>query len=99
MSIHSNSSLKDLVSRLDFFDLTCEQLQKEIPKYIKRNTDMSKSIKSFSLAIKSVASSEFNPNLKDFLFLYANKQDNIEKQLEIYNICEEVLTFLTNHNL
>lgn len=91
--MNSTTSATELASKLEFFELTCELLQKEIPKFTRKNIEMAKTAKNMTSTLKSVAANETNPLLKDCLFNLAAKFGSRETSLNVYRTSEEV------HNL
>ena len=63
----------ELTTKLEFYETTCELLKKEIPKFIRKKSEMSKSILKLSNVLKDVASIESNPGLKDCMFKMAGQ--------------------------
>ena len=67
-------------NRVDFYESCVNQLKKEIPKYLSKHSELEKSHRSFSKVLNGVASSEPNQKLQDLIFLFAQKQDSLEKE-------------------
>jgi len=76
-----------------------DQLKKDIPKYLNKMSDLEKYHKSMAKAMRNVASSEPNRKLQNVIFLYAQKQDVMEKQALSFNSSDKLVSELINDSL
>lgn len=67
-----------------------EQLKREIPRYLNRQHELDKTHKHLAKALKGIGSSEPNQKLRDVLFLYSQKHEQLSKEREIFGSCEKV---------
>mmetsp|Transcript_14016 Transcript_14016/g.20948 ORF Transcript_14016/g.20948 Transcript_14016/m.20948 type:complete len:192 (-) Transcript_14016:124-699(-) len=85
---NENEDLEKLISRVNFYESSVDQLKKEIPKYLAKQSELDKHHKSFAKVLRAVGSSEPNQKLQNALFLYASNQDALVAAITNYEACE-----------
>jgi len=84
-----------LVSRLNFYESSVEQLREKVPVYLGRQLALSSGTQALAKALRNVASSEPDRRVQNALFLFATKHDLLDRERAQYRECEkEVLALL-----
>ena len=73
---------------MDFYESCIEQLKKEIPRYLNKQSELDKSHKNLAKTLRGVASSEPNQKLQNVIFLYSQKQELFEMERNVFSSCE-----------
>ena len=97
MATLSDAEVSLLVSRLNFYESTVDQLRDKIPVYLGRQAQVSSGTQTLIKALRNVASSEPDRRLQNALFLFATKHELLDRERGKYRECEkELLQLLDN---
>ena len=84
----SDSDVNLLVSRLNFYESSVEQLRDKIPIYLSRQGQVTSGTQALVKALRNVASSEPDRRIQNSLFLFATKHDLLDRERVEYKNCE-----------
>lgn len=72
---------------MEFFESCVDQLKRELPRYLSKQHDLEKSHRLLAKTLRGVASSEPNQKLRDLIFNFAQKHEELEKERDIFGKC------------
>ena len=88
------NELDNLQAQLDLYENSFNQLKKDLPIYLAKQTETSKSFKNLIKSLRSVASAETNKTLQNSLFTMATSYDNIDTEVSKFSDSNEDLLVL-----
>jgi uncharacterized protein (DUF342 family) len=88
------NDLENLQAQLDLYEISFNQLKKDLPAYLSKHTETSKSCKNIVKSLRSVASSESNASLQNSLFTIAQSYDAIDNEMTKFTQSNTDLTIL-----
>jgi len=74
--------------RVEFFDSCIEQIKRELPLYLNKQSGLDKHHKAVAKILRSVGSTETNQKLQNVMFHYSQKHELFDKERAIYKSCD-----------
>lgn len=92
------NDLDNLQAQLELYESSFNQLKKELPIYLSKHADTSKTCKNLIKSIKLSASSETNTILQSSLFTLSKCYDNIDNEMSKFSKSDAELMVLIEDN-
>lgn len=96
--MYSDQEVNTLIARANFYESCVEQLRKEVPKYLSKQSRLSSTTQTLSKVLRNVASNEPETKLQNCLFLYASKHEALERERKVFEKCEGKVMHLLNES-
>lgn len=88
----SDSEVKQLAARLNFYENSVNEIEKQLPVYLaKHHRDMSSGSATLKALLRAVAASEPDRRIQNALFLYATKHELLDRERAAYRDCEDAV--------
>jgi len=92
MALLSDSDVRLLVARLNFYENNVSEIESKLPVYLsKQHRDVASGSQTLVKLLRSVASSEPDRRIQNALFLFATKHELLDRERASYKDCEDLL--------
>lgn len=92
----NDKELNELIGRANFYESCVDQLRRELPGYLGKQSKLSNSTTSLKNALRYAASNEPETKLQNCLYLYASKHEELEKDRQVFDKCEKKVLQILN---